>query len=184
MAAGSEIELQKLRDQLRQAEERAGQAEECAQHEQASCLRAEERARDEQANRLQAERQVQEEQRRNENTTFRDYMKLCHSLLFSPLQIQVDKTLTTKGSITNPKGRKCPTFLRPWDDFPASQLHYFDQVYSLFHPTPSDPPKLFPPALALEDLGRLLCRRPLASEKDLESCQRFAVEERVVDVLS
>jgi len=25
-------------------------------------------------------------------------MKLCHSLLFSPLQIQVDKTLTTKGS--------------------------------------------------------------------------------------
>jgi hypothetical protein len=54
---------------------------------------------------------------------------------------------------------------------------------SLFHPTLSDPPKLFPPALALEDLGRLLCRRPLASEKDLESCQRFAVEERVMSQL-
>jgi hypothetical protein len=36
----------------------------------------------------------------------------------------------------------------------------------------------------LEDLGRLLRRRPLASEKDLESFQRFAVEDKVVDVVS
>jgi hypothetical protein len=184
MAAGSETELQKLREQLHQAEERARveHANRLLAEERAE--QAEERARDEQANRLQAERQAQEERRRNEKTTFGDYVKLCHSVLFSPLQVQADKTLTTKGSITNPKGRKCPTFLHPWDDFPAAQLHYFDKVYHLFHPPLSDHPKLFPPAIALEDLGRLLCRRPLASEKDLESCQRFAVEERVVDVIS
>jgi hypothetical protein len=198
MAAGSDTELQKLRELLRRAEERAGQAEGRVRDEQASRLRAEgrvrdeqasrlraeERARDEQENRLRAERQVQEEQRRNENTTFRDFLKLCHFVLFRPLQAQADKTLTTKGSITNPRGRKCPTFLRPWDDFPAAHLQYFDEVYRLFHSAPSDHPKLFSPAIALEDLGRLLSRRPLASEKDLESYQRFAVEERVVDVIS
>jgi hypothetical protein len=30
----------------------------------------------------------------------------------------------------------------------------------------------------------LLRRRPLASEKDLESCQRFAVEKKAVDIVS
>jgi hypothetical protein len=167
MATGS---VQKLREQLRQAEERAEQAEA--------------RARDEQANRLRAERRAQEERTRNENTTFRDFLKLCHSALFRPILTQADKTLTTKGSITNPKGRKCPTFLRLRDDFLTAQLQYFDEVYSLFHPTTGAHPKLFSPALALEDLGRLLRRRPLASEKDLESYQRFAVEEKVVDVIS
>jgi hypothetical protein len=63
-------------------------------------------------------------------------------------------------------------------------LHCFDEVYRLFHPATGAPPKLFLPALALENLGRLLCRRPLASEKDLESYQRFVVEEKVVNVIS
>jgi hypothetical protein len=30
----------------------------------------------------------------------------------------------------------------------------------------------------------LLCRQPLAGEKDLESYQRFAVEEKVLDMIS
>lgn len=85
MAAGNDPELQRLREQLRQAEERAGQAEE----------------------------RIREEQARNENSTFRDFLKLCHSVLFRPLQIQADKTLTTKGSITNPRGRNAPPFCAP-----------------------------------------------------------------------
>jgi hypothetical protein len=69
MTTGSDIELQRLREQLRQAEERV-------REEQANRLRAEERAGDEQMNRLRAERQVQEEQTRNENTTFRDFLEI------------------------------------------------------------------------------------------------------------
>lgn len=37
--------------------------------------------------------------------------------------------------------------------------------------------------MALEDLGHTFCRRPLASGKDLESYERFAVEEKVKDVM-
>jgi hypothetical protein len=115
MTTGSDIEQQKLKEQPRQVEEGAGQAERVP--------------RDEQTNLLRAERQVQEEQTRNENTIFRDILKLCHSLLFRPILIQADKTLTTKRSITNPKGRKCPTFLRPWYNFATAQLQYFGEVW-------------------------------------------------------
>jgi len=86
----------------------------------------------------QAEERVREEQARNENTTFRDFLKSCHSVLFRPLQIQADKTLTTKGSIANPRSRNAPTFLCPWGDFPTVQLQDFDEVYGLFHPASSD----------------------------------------------
>jgi hypothetical protein len=74
-----------------------------------------------------------------------------------------------------------PYLLRLWDGFPTTQLHCFDEAHRLFHPATGATPK---PAIALEDLGRLLCRRPLASEEDLESYQRFAVEEKAVDAIS
>jgi hypothetical protein len=54
----------------------------------------------------------------------------------------------------------------------------------VFFTLPPALPEAISPALALEDLGRLLCRQPLASEKDLETYQRFAMEEKVVDVIS
>lgn len=59
----------------------------------------------------------------------------------------------------------------------------FDRAYSLLCPDESSPHKLFSSRVALEDLGHTLCRRPLASEKDLESYERFAVEEKVKDVM-
>jgi hypothetical protein len=77
-----------------------------------------------------------------------------------------------------------PHLSAPLGRLPSSSTALLRRSLQPFPSFPSDHPKLFPPAIALEDLGRLLCRRPLASEKDLESCQRFAVEERVVDVIS
>jgi hypothetical protein len=46
---------------------------------------AEERAGQAEARAGEAERQVEEERTRNENTTFRDFLKLCHSALFGPI---------------------------------------------------------------------------------------------------
>jgi len=100
MATGSDLELQKLREQLRQAEERAGQAE-------ARPGQAEARARDEQANRLRAERRVEEERIRNENTTFRDFLKLCHSALDSD------------------SGRQNPHYQRLYHESERQKMPYF-----------------------------------------------------------
>ncbi|KAK9342304.1 hypothetical protein V1522DRAFT_416544, partial [Lipomyces starkeyi] len=44
------------------------------------------------------------------------------------------------------------------------------------------PRSFFSSRLALQDFGRRLCRRRLASEADLQSYERFAVEEQVYDV--
>jgi hypothetical protein len=75
-----------------------------------------------------------------------------------------------------------PTFLRR--GLASQLLSCIASMRSIvFFTLPSALPETISPALALEDLGRLLCRRPLASEKDLESYQRFAMEEKV-DVIS
>jgi hypothetical protein len=148
-------EVEHLRRQLRAAQERAGAAEERAGA-------AEERS---------------------ENTTLPKFLELCHKFFSEPLRVQTDRSLTTKGSITSPRGKKFPTYLRPWHDFPEQQQHYFDRAYSLLCPDDSSPRRAFSSRVALEDLGHTLCRRPLASEKDLESYERFAVEEKVKDVV-
>jgi Phosphotransferase enzyme family len=127
--------------------------------------------------------QLQNAQERSENTALPKFLELCHKLFSEPLRVQTNRSLTTKGSITSPRGKKHPTHLRPWHDFPQLQLHYFDRAYSMLCPEESSPHKLFSSRIALEDLGRTLCRRPLASEKDLESYERFAVEEKVKDVM-
>ena len=57
------------------------------------------------------------------------------------------------------------------------------RIYSLLCPDGASPRKVFTSRDALKSLGHTLCRRPLASEKDLESYQRFAVEEKVIDVM-
>jgi hypothetical protein len=155
-------EVENLRRQLRAAQERAGAAE-----ERAGAI----------------QQHLDEERERSENTALPKFLELCHTLFSEPLRVQTNRSLTTKGSITSPRGKKHPTYLRPWHDFPQLQQQYFDRTYSLLCPDESSPRKLFSSRVALEDLGHTLCRRPLASEKDLESYERFAVEEKVKDVM-
>jgi hypothetical protein len=183
-------EVENLRQQLRAAQERAGAAEERAgaiqQHLDEERERAEaiQQHLDEERERAEAIQQhLDEERERSENTALPTFLELCHKLFSAPLQVQTNRSLTTKGSITSPRGKKHPTNLRPWHDFPQLQQQYFDHAYSLLCPDDSSPRKLFSPRVALEDLGHTLCRRPLASEKDLETYERFAVEEKVKDIM-
>ena len=98
--------------------------------------------------------------------------------------MQTDRSQTTKGSITSPKGKKHPSRLLPWDDFPQQQQRYFDAAYSFLSPLDRDSPAAFVPALVIEDLVRSLCDDLWrASERDLEHYERFAVEEKVKDVV-
>ena len=152
------------------------QLQELLREERKSRQQAEQRAG-------QAEQRVLEEQSRNQLTTFEEYLEACHVLLSKPLTIQSDKSLATKGSMTTPQGRICPTYLRPWDDFPQVQQPIFDDIYRLFHHSSEPAPRLFSSRIALEDFGRQLCRRPLASEDDLRSYLRYAMEEKVTDVI-
>ena len=132
---------------------------------------------------VDVEQDLNQERLRSGNTTFPIFLELCHGHLSKNLEVQTDRSLTTKGSITSPKGKKHPCRLRPWDNFPQQQQQYFDAAYALLCPLDRAPPGLFVPPLVIENLGRTVCRRPLASERDLEQYERFAVEEKVMDVV-
>ncbi|EER24649.1 hypothetical protein CPC735_060190 [Coccidioides posadasii C735 delta SOWgp] len=59
-----------------------------------------------------------------------------------------------------------------------------DTVRNYFRASEADAPRIFSPIIVLEGLGRLFHRRLLASEKDLESYERFGVEDHVHDVIA
>jgi hypothetical protein len=134
--------------------------------------------------RSQAAEQLQQERQKTEPTTFEEFIWNCHSFLSEPLKIQTNKSLTTKGPVTCPKGRVCPTYLRPWVDFQTFQYQIFTDVHGFLQPSDQPPLRCFSPRFALEDLGRRVCRRRLASEADLQSYERFAVEDEVYDVIT
>ncbi|RFU26337.1 hypothetical protein B7463_g10008, partial [Scytalidium lignicola] len=114
------------------------------------------------------------------STTFEEYLRACHTCISLPLRIQTDKSLTTQGSVTSPKDRVCPTLLKPWTDFPSTQQSLFDEISSYI------PPDLqhFSSRQYIQELGRELCDRPLASEKDLEGYLRLAVERPTTNIIS
>ena len=156
MTSQPETEVQRLLERLRLAERRA----------------------------IEAEQQARNERKRTRRTTFEEFIRYTHEYLAKPLEIQTDKSLTTKGSITSPDRKLCPTYLKPWEDFPETQQQYFDRAYSFFSPTTKSHPRIFPPVLYLEELGRHVSSRKIGSEKDLESYERFTVENHVTDIVT
>jgi len=60
----------------------------------------------------------------------------------------------------------------------------YNAVRSYLQPTEMDAPRLFSPLIALRDLGRRLCSRPLSSEKDLEGVERYGKDDHVHDIVS
>lgn len=130
----------------------------------------------------EAERRQAEAEGRLEPTTFGDFIQGCHQFLTVPLEIQSNLNKSTKGSITRPDGRLCPTFLCKWEDFPLYRSEYFEKITSLFHSSNS-PLYIFESRAGLQALGNHHCRRPLASELDLMGYQRYAVEEHVITVI-
>jgi hypothetical protein len=135
----------------------------------------------------QGQQRAEEQQRQAEEltrgTNFDEYIAACHSLLCAPLRVACPSR-STKGSIPAPTGKYCPTRFREWTDFTTQQTEVYNTVRSYLHPNEVDAPRLFSPLLALQDLGRSLCLRPLSSEKDLEGVERYGKDRHVHDIVS
>ncbi|KAH6658643.1 hypothetical protein BKA67DRAFT_512165 [Truncatella angustata] len=198
------IELERL---LKEALERAREAEKEQQEErrraeEAERGRQEERRRAEEAERgrqeerrhaEQAERGRQEERRRADRerqraeaseeqtrlTTLDEYIAACHLSVFSRLAIETDPQLTSRGLITNPRDKWCPENLRPWPDFLEQQRIIFGTLYNTF-PTES---RVFENRNFLAGLGNRISQRPIADEKTLEYFLHNSVEDPVRAIL-
>ena len=131
---------------------------------------------------LKAEEERREERERNQQTTLEEFIRACHNLLSRPLGVAAPSR-STKGTIPSPTGKYCPTQLVHWTDCPAEQQEIYNAVINYLHPA-DNVPRLFSPLVELQGLGRRFSRRPISSEKDLESYERFAVEDHVHDVIT
>ncbi|KAJ6123323.1 hypothetical protein N7512_005788 [Penicillium capsulatum] len=146
-------------------------------------LQAEERRRQEEERRKQAEDEGRRERERNQQTTFMEFMRHCHNLLSRPLRIETPSRSTT-GTIPLPKGKFCPTRLRPWNGCLAQQKAIYDSVCSYLQSAEEAQARLFPPLIALEELARRFALRPISSEQGLETYERIAVEDHVRDIIA
>ena len=164
--------LEKLEKRLREAEEYAKQERQRAE--------GAERARLEERQRAEEERQRAEaSEKQTRPTTIDEYIAACHSLVYSKLTVERDRRLTSKGPITSPRHKWCPTNLEPWSDFLKQQR----LTMGAFHETfPSDR-RAFESRNFLEGLGRRVARRSIADEKTLEYFLHNSVEDHVRSIM-
>ncbi|KAF6804661.1 hypothetical protein CPLU01_16046, partial [Colletotrichum plurivorum] len=158
---GESKSIEELTKLLQQAEERAEAAERDRQQER-------QRAKAEQQRANEAEQQTQP-------TSLDEYIAACHSLVFAKFTVETDRRLTSKGSITNPRDKWCPTNLRPWSDFLQQQSIVFGTLYDTF---PADK-RRFESRSFLSGLGSRIAKRKITDEKALEYFLHNSVEDPV-----
>ena len=178
--------VEELMRLLQEAEQRADAAEKERQKER---QRAEEAEKERQEERQRAEREQQRaeasEQRaeaseqQTQPTTLDEYIAACHSLVFSSFTIELNPKLTSKGPITNPRNKWCPTNLRQWPDFLQQQRITFGTLYDTF-PTDS---RVFENRSFLTGLGNRISKRKIADEKTLEYFLHNSVEDPVKTII-
>jgi len=145
---------------------------------------------EEEQKQAEEQRRLAEEQRRSaedRNTQFTrktsllEYLRLCHNLLSRPLRVRTPSR-STKGKIPAPQGKFCPARLLPWKDCATVQQEIYDSVCNYLHATSETPREIFSTVARVEGLAESL-GGPLSSERDLESYERFAVENHVRDII-
>ncbi|KAI6386420.1 hypothetical protein MCOR24_011298 [Pyricularia oryzae] len=173
MAESSSIE--ELKRQLREAEQRAEREQQRAEREQQRAEREQQRAEREQQRAEREQQRADASEQQTQPTTINEYIAALHDLVFSRFDIEQDRKLTSKGSITNPRNKWCPTRIQPWPDFIQHQRITFGTLYDTF-PTDS---RVFENRAFLSGLGRRISGRRIADEKTLESFLHSSVEDPV-----
>lgn len=116
-----------------------------------------------------------------QDTTLEELLKLCYENLDLTFQVETDPTKSTQGSITHPKGKRCPRYLRPWREFPTLQSAAFENIHQQFHPPDGEPLRRFKNRNYITLLGSTMAKK-IASEADLRSFLERAVEDFVKDI--
>jgi hypothetical protein len=98
---------------------------------------AEKRAREAEQHALREQRRAEKAEEQTRRTTLDEYIAATHDLVFVHLTVETDKELTSRGSLTNPRNKLCPTQLRPWTDFLEQQRIVLGHLYDTF-PLPTD----------------------------------------------
>ncbi|ROT37073.1 hypothetical protein SODALDRAFT_379561 [Sodiomyces alkalinus F11] len=166
MAEGQSVEeLQRL---LREAQQRTEEQRQRAEEERQRAEKERQRAEKERQRAEKAERETRP-------TTLTEYLAACHTLVFSRFSVETDPRFSSKGPITNPRDKWCPTQLQPWSDFLDEQRSIFDTLNSTFPLTR----RAFENKSFLAALGDRFANKKVADEKTLEGFLHISVEDPV-----
>lgn len=168
-------QVEELKRRLREAEaradreqQRADQTEQARQYERERADQAEQQRQHERERADQAEEKIQ-------LTTFDEYIDACQSLVFSRLAVERNKSLTSKGPLTNPQNKLYPDILEPWPDFLELQRDIFGTLYDAL----SADARVFESRDFLATLGRRVAKRTIADEKTLEYFMHNSIEDPI-----
>ncbi|RMJ05329.1 hypothetical protein CDV36_013998, partial [Fusarium kuroshium] len=156
-------EIQNLRRELKETKER----EAAAREREAAAREREELAKAREEN-------LRRDQR---DTSYDEYLRLCHEQLFTTLRVQ-DKSKSSGGGTTDVTGKHYPLWLRPWDGFLDEQKSCYRIIKAIlqgFH---------LPSRLAVRAIAQAASKRPVASEDDLRTFEHLAVEDPVENVFA
>ncbi|KAL5903131.1 hypothetical protein ACKVV7_011438 [Pyricularia oryzae] len=185
--------VEELRRQLQEAQQRAErerqraeEAEKKGQRERQRAEKEQQRAEREQQRAEREQQRAEREQQRAEAseqqtqpTTLDEYIAACHHLVSSSFNIERNRKLTSKGPITNPRNKWCPTHIQPWSDFIQQQRITFGTIYDTF---PADS-RVFENRAFLTGLGKRISVRRIGDEKALESFLHNSVEDPVKAII-
>ena len=165
----------------RKAEEEKQKAEEEKQKMEEEKQKAEEEKQkmEEEKQKMEEEKQKMEEEIRE--TTLTEFLSLCHEHLSKSISVQDDKSLSTQGDPSNPKGKLCPDYLQPWEDFLETQKKTLESLYSIY--PLEDMPRVFDSRNSIKTQGKKVALRKLASEQDLQNLQYNIVETPVTQIV-
>ncbi|PIG82571.1 hypothetical protein AARAC_011925 [Aspergillus arachidicola] len=139
-------------------------------------LRAEEDKR-------KAEEERDQGRERTRPTTFLELLRLCHTLFSLSLRAEAPSRSTT-GKIPSRTGKYCPLRLQHWEDCAARQQEIYHSVCAYLAPPGEAATQLFISCIVLEGFGEEFNKRAISSEQDLESYERFGVENHVRDIIA
>ena len=162
-----------------EAQQRAEKEQQRAEEERHRAAALDTQLLEEQQLRLREQRRADASEEQTRLTTFGEYIEACHTLVFSKLVVERDQSLTSKGSITNPKNKLCPTTLQEWPHFIEQQR----RAAGLLHAAVPAGAGLFESRNLLAGLGDRVSQRPVANEKGLEYFLHNSVEDPVRFIL-
>ncbi|KAK3297775.1 uncharacterized protein B0H64DRAFT_458288 [Chaetomium fimeti] len=132
--------------------------------------------------RLKAERIAEEAKRRLDLelrlTTLGEFLDLCQQWLHDTIWVETNKSLTSKGGLTNPADKWCPSRLMPWSDFLEGQKEILGEIHTVFGEE-----RAFPRANEIPTLAKVV-RRRLANEADVVAAQNIAIQYPVSAIIS
>ncbi|KAL8855376.1 MAG: hypothetical protein Q9178_007973 [Gyalolechia marmorata] len=115
--------------------------------------------------------------------TMLELLKECYDHIDKTFRVETEPRWSTRGSLTSVKGKKCPTMLKPWIDFPDQQSNAFQKVTKKLDSLGKSL-RLFSSTKFIRELGSKQAVRTIASEEDLRYFQHQFVEDYVASICS